>query len=75
MPQPPGPRKPPEKRKTEWLRVRLTPKVHAAIGAAADLAGATVSAWATDRLYKVARRELTSAPPDPKPKASGRSKR
>ncbi len=61
MPQPPGPRKPEEKRRTKWLRVRLTPEIDAAIKRAADLAGVTVSAWATERLFTAAKKEGRNA--------------
>ena len=57
MPQPPGPRKPEEKKRTRWLRVRLTPEVDDAIKAAADAAGVTVSSWATERLFAAAKKE------------------
>lgn len=57
MPELPIPRKPPELKKTKWLRVRVTPEVEAMIKQAADAAGITVSAWATERLLSAAKRE------------------
>lgn len=63
MPQPPGPRKPEEKKRTKWLRVRLTPETDALIKAAAETAGITVSAWATERLVSAAKKEGKAAYP------------
>jgi len=50
-------RKPAERRRTLYLRVRLTPDAHARITEAADAANITVSAWVVDRLMKAARAE------------------
>jgi predicted HicB family RNase H-like nuclease len=51
------PRKPAAKRRTKFLRVRLTPDVHDKFEKAADAAGINLSAWVTDRLLRVAKQE------------------
>jgi predicted HicB family RNase H-like nuclease len=50
-------RKPAAKRRTKYLRVRLTPDVHERFEAAAEAAGINLSAWVTDRLLRVAKDE------------------
>jgi hypothetical protein len=54
-------RKPAEKRRTEFLRVRLTAETLTMIQEAAESAGITVSAWATERLVRAARQERRAA--------------
>ena len=60
-------RKPAEKRREKFLRVRLTPEQDLLLKEAASAAGITVSSWAVERLLKVARNELRQrgAPPGP----------
>jgi uncharacterized protein (DUF1778 family) len=49
--------KPEEKRRSKFLRIRLTPEQDAMIKDAAETAGITVSAWASERLLAAAKRE------------------
>jgi uncharacterized protein (DUF1778 family) len=60
-------RKPAEKRREKFLRVRLTDEQDRLMKEAADAAGITVSSWAVERLVKSARAELRQrgAPPSP----------
>jgi uncharacterized protein (DUF1778 family) len=61
-------RKPDDKRRTKYLRVRLTAEQDALLRAAADSAGITVSSWAVERLVKAAKNEQRTkgaAPPGP----------
>jgi hypothetical protein len=50
-------RKPKEKRREAYLRVRLTTEQDTTIRAAADAAGITISAWAVERLFRAAKEE------------------
>jgi uncharacterized protein (DUF1778 family) len=58
QPKPKKRRKPAEKRREAYLRIRLTDEQDKAIRQAADAAGITISAWAVERLIRVARLEL-----------------
>lgn len=50
-------RKPAAERRTLYLRVRLTEEQHELFKGAAEHAGITMSAWATERLLRAARAE------------------
>lgn len=50
-------RKADDKRRTKFLRVRLTDAAYTMITEAAEAAGITVSAWVTERLLAAAKRE------------------
>ena len=53
-------RKPAEKRREAYLRVRLTDEQDKTIRQAADAAGITISSWAVERLFRAAKSELDS---------------
>jgi uncharacterized protein (DUF1778 family) len=57
QPKPKKRRKPAEKRREAYLRIRLTDEQDKAIRQAADAAGITISAWAVERLFRAARLE------------------
>jgi uncharacterized protein (DUF1778 family) len=50
-------RKPEELRKTKYLRVRVSQDQKDLLQQAADQAGITLSAWAVERLLRIAREE------------------
>ena len=50
-------RKPKDKRREAYLRVRLTTEQDTAIRRAAEAAGITLSAWAVERLFRAAKAE------------------
>jgi uncharacterized protein (DUF1778 family) len=50
-------RKPDSQRKSEYLRIRLTPEQAALFKEVAAQAGIALSAWAVERLVREARRE------------------
>lgn len=54
----PRTRKPEELRKTEYLRVRVSKEHKALMHEAAQQAGISLSAWAVERLLRVAREEV-----------------
>jgi uncharacterized protein (DUF1778 family) len=47
--------------KTELIKIRITPSEKEGFQAAADLSGLALSAWARERLRRVAIRELEEA--------------
>lgn len=49
---------PSKKNKDILLQVRITPEEKAAFSKAAEIAGASLSSWARERLRRMARREL-----------------
>jgi uncharacterized protein (DUF1778 family) len=51
-------RKPKDKRREAYLRVRLTAEQDKTIRQAADAAGITISSWAVERLFRAAKSEL-----------------
>jgi hypothetical protein len=51
-------RKPKDKRREAYLRVRLTAEQDRMFRDAADNAGTTVSSWAVQRLFRAAKEEL-----------------
>ena len=53
-------RKPAEKRREAYLRVRLTDEQDKTIRQAAEAAGITISSWAVERLFRAAKSELDS---------------
>jgi uncharacterized protein (DUF1778 family) len=54
-------RKPQDKRREAYLRIRLTTEQDTAIRQAAEAAGITISAWAVERLFRAAREESGSS--------------
>ena len=58
MPAKPGPKpRPPEDRQASQLQIRINVRDKAALAAAADRAGLSLSAWAKQVLLRVARRQ------------------
>jgi hypothetical protein len=51
-------RKPADKRREAYLRVRLTDEQDKTIRRAADAAGITISSWAVERMLRAAKSEL-----------------
>lgn len=51
-------RKPKERRKTDYIRARVTEAHKALMQKAADEAGIPLSSWIVDRLLRVAREEI-----------------
>lgn len=47
-----------EKKRSVYLRVRITPALDRVVKEAAERAGISVSAWATERLVRCARSEV-----------------
>jgi predicted HicB family RNase H-like nuclease len=60
----PGPKpRPPHKRQASQLQVRINARDKAALAAAADRAGLTLSAWAKQLLLRAARRQAKQRDP------------